>query len=100
MPVQTAWRLYWDNQLLKVLDAQFSRDLQSLLAHLPHQHVRLVFTEQAVQFEPPLDDIRATFYREHLDSFLSIPCQVPCCPASLRLEAAPARLHAMARAQR
>lgn len=82
MPVQTAWRLYWDKQLLKVLDAQFARDLQSLLANLPPQHVRLVFAEQAVQFEPPLDDIRASFYREHLDSFLSIPCQVCCSKCS------------------
>lgn len=74
--VQTAWRLYWDKQLLKVLDAQFARDIQSLLPRLPSQHVRLVYTDQAVHFEPPLDDIRAAFYADHLDAFITIPCQV------------------------
>lgn len=74
--LQTAWRLYWDKQLLKVLDAQFARDLQNLLQRLPPQHVRLAYAEQAVQFEPQLDDVRAAFYRDHLDAYITIPCQV------------------------
>eukprot|EP00892_Ulva_mutabilis_P012058 jgi/Ulvmu1/9224/UM005_0324.1 len=74
--LQIAWRLYWDKQLLKVLDAQFARDLQSLLPRLPPQHVRLVYTQQAAQFDPSLDDIRAAFYRDHVDAYITIPCQV------------------------
>lgn len=74
--MQTAWRLFWDQQLLKVLDAQFIRDLQTFFDNVPVQHVKLVYSDRQVALQPPLEDIRSNFYRNLLDPFLSIPSQV------------------------
>ena len=74
--LQTAWRLFWDQQLLKVLDAQFVRDLRTIFNSLPVQHVKLVYADRQVALQPPLEDVRSAFYRTLLDPFLSLPSQV------------------------
>ena len=76
--VQYAWRQFWDHQLVKVLDAQFARDVLALVANVPTQHIALTFSGQQVQFEPPLEDVRAAVYTQQLDPFLSFPTKVRC----------------------
>lgn len=74
--MQTAWRLFWDQQLLKVLDVQFLRDLRTVFDSLPVQHVKLVYSDRQVALQPPLEDVRSAFYHSLLDPFLSLPSQV------------------------
>jgi hypothetical protein len=74
--MQTAWRYFWDQQLLKVLNAQYVRDLRTIFDNLPVQHVKLVFFDRQVSFEPSLEDVRSAFYRTLLDPVLSLPAQV------------------------
>lgn len=73
---QAAWRLYWDHQLVKLLNAQFLRDLHTLTDSLPITTVKLVWQNRTLALEPCLEDIRATHYRDHLTPFLSLPTQV------------------------
>lgn len=74
--MQNAWRFFWDQQLLKVLTAQFARDIRTLNSNLPTQTISIVFSDRQLQFEPPLEDIRAAHYKNNLDSFFGLPGQV------------------------
>jgi hypothetical protein len=74
--LQSAWRLFWDQQLLKILNAQFARDIRNLNANLPTQTISLTFTDRQLQFDPSLEDIRAVHYKINLGSFFGLPGQV------------------------
>ena len=71
--MQGAWRAFWDQQLLRVLDAQLARDLRALYADVPMQRIALTFADRALRFQPPIEELRARFYREHLDALLGVP---------------------------
>lgn len=73
---QSAWRLFWDQQLLKLLDAQFARDLRNLHANLPPQAIAITISGRQLCFEPPLEDIRAAHYSTGLEAFVGFPSKV------------------------
>eukprot|EP00050_Salpingoeca_kvevrii_P020215 m.95860 g.95860 ORF g.95860 m.95860 type:complete len:4292 (+) comp8765_c0_seq1:164-13039(+) len=66
------WKLHWDHQLYKALEHQYQMGLEGLNEMLPEIKVDLVFRQQTLQFRPPLEEIRAKYYRE-LKKFLTIP---------------------------
>jgi dynein heavy chain 2 len=67
-----SWRLHWDHQLYKALEHQYQLGLERLNEHLPEIKVELVFRQQQLQFRPPIEEIRAKFYRE-IRRFVIIP---------------------------
>eukprot|EP00051_Salpingoeca_urceolata_P021875 m.349048 g.349048 ORF g.349048 m.349048 type:complete len:4259 (-) comp19881_c0_seq4:199-12975(-) len=66
------WKVHWDHQLYKALEHQYQMGLEGLNELLPEIKVDLVFRQQKLQFRPPLEEIRAKYYRE-LKKFLIIP---------------------------
>jgi hypothetical protein len=71
--MQGAWRLFWDQQLLKVLDAQFARDIPGLHTRLPVLRISMVFLDRALQYEPCIEEIRGTLYQTRVDTVISLP---------------------------
>ncbi|EGD76743.1 dynein heavy chain isotype 1B [Salpingoeca rosetta] len=69
------WQLHWDYQLYKALDVKYRFGLERLHERLPELKVDLVFRQQALQFRPPLEEVRAKYYRE-LKRFLVIPSKI------------------------
>jgi hypothetical protein len=63
---------HWDHQLYKALDVQYRAGLESLHELLPEMRVDLVFRQQRLQFRPPLEEIRAKYYRE-LKRLMQVP---------------------------
>ena len=66
------WCAFVDKQVYKALDHQYSLGLESLNEGLPGMDVKLVFKQKKLQFEPPLEEIRAQYYKE-VKRFLAIP---------------------------
>uniref|UniRef100_A0A183U5P6 DHC_N1 domain-containing protein n=1 Tax=Toxocara canis TaxID=6265 RepID=A0A183U5P6_TOXCA len=66
------WLIHWDRQLYKALDLQYRWGIESLHAQIPQIQAQLVFKEQRLQLRPPLEEIRAKYYRE-MKKFLSVP---------------------------
>eukprot|EP00899_Mesostigma_viride_P029629 jgi/Mesvir1/9851/Mv22388-RA.1 len=66
------WRLHWDHQLYKALEAQFRVGVERATESLPQTEVRLVFKQKKLVFEPPLEDVRSAYYKE-LKKFLNTP---------------------------
>ena len=69
---QSTWRLHWDCQIYKALEYQYRHGLEFLNESLPAIEVKLVFKHRKLQFEPPLEEIRASYYKS-IKSFVSIP---------------------------
>ncbi|KAF4526157.1 hypothetical protein B566_EDAN008193 [Ephemera danica] len=67
-----AWRAHWDRQLYKALELQYQVGLESLSEHLPEMKVELVFRQQKLQFQPPMEEIRSKYYAQ-LRRFLALP---------------------------
>ena len=70
--LQSAWRVHWDHQLCKALEYQYHRGLETLNDMLPQMSVSLVFKQRRLQFDPPLEEIRTTHYKQVKD-FLNLP---------------------------
>jgi dynein heavy chain 2 len=66
------WQLHWDYQLYKALEHQYQMGLESLNENLPEIKVDLTFRQQKLQLRPPLEEIRAKYYRE-MKKFIQIP---------------------------
>ncbi|RDD40688.1 Cytoplasmic dynein 2 heavy chain 1 [Trichoplax sp. H2] len=66
------WKLHWDHQLYKALEHQYQLSLESLNENLSEIKVELVFRQQRLQFRPPIEEIRAKYYRE-IKKFICIP---------------------------
>ncbi|CAF3391936.1 unnamed protein product [Rotaria sp. Silwood1] len=74
------WRAFWDRQLYKALELQYSMGLKALNQNLPDIKIDLVFGEKSVQYKLPsslqaqlsIEAIKATYYHE-MKRFLSIP---------------------------
>jgi hypothetical protein len=71
--MQGAWRLFWDQQLLKIFDAQFARDVPGLHTKLPTIRLSIVFSNRVLQYEPSLEEIRSTLYQSHVDNVIGLP---------------------------
>uniref|UniRef100_A0A915PL62 Cytoplasmic dynein 2 heavy chain 1 n=1 Tax=Setaria digitata TaxID=48799 RepID=A0A915PL62_9BILA len=66
------WLSHWDNQLYKTLQLQYQWGIESLHTQIPLIQAQLLFKEQQLELRPPLEEIRAKYYRE-LRKFISIP---------------------------
>ena len=66
------WQSHWDHQIYKALEHQYQMGLESLNENLPEIKVDLVFRHQKLQFRPPIEEIRAKYYRE-MKKFIQIP---------------------------
>ena len=66
------WRLHWDHQMYKALEANYRMGLESLNEHLTEIRADLVFSQRRLQFRPPIEELRANYYRE-MKKFISIP---------------------------
>eukprot|EP00049_Salpingoeca_infusionum_P001770 m.50835 g.50835 ORF g.50835 m.50835 type:complete len:4155 (+) comp11193_c0_seq1:125-12589(+) len=69
------WLVHWDHQIFKALEVQYKSGLESLNSLLPELQVELVFRQQTLQFRPPIEEIRAKYYKE-LRKFLVRPEKV------------------------
>ena len=70
--LQGAWRIHWDHQLYKALEYQYHRGLETLNDMLPQMSVSLIFKQRKLQFDPPLEEIRTSHYKQVKD-FLQLP---------------------------
>nr|CDJ93573.1 Dynein heavy chain and ATPase associated with various cellular activities domain containing protein [Haemonchus contortus] len=66
------WQLHWNWQLYKALQLQYQWGLESLHTQIPLIHTQLVFVQQKLQLRPPIEEIRAKYYKE-MRKLLSIP---------------------------
>uniref|UniRef100_A0A158Q7Q4 Cytoplasmic dynein 2 heavy chain 1 n=1 Tax=Elaeophora elaphi TaxID=1147741 RepID=A0A158Q7Q4_9BILA len=66
------WLSHWDHQLYKTLQLQYQWGIESLHMQIPLIQVQLIFKDQQLELRPPLEEIRAKYYRE-LRKFISIP---------------------------
>ncbi|CAM9168259.1 unnamed protein product, partial [Laminaria digitata] len=66
------WIRYWDHQMYKALEAGYQMGLESLNENLSEMRAELVFTQRVLQFKPPLEELRAAYYRD-TKKFVSIP---------------------------
>jgi len=66
------WVLHWDHQIYKVLEAGYQMGLESLNENLPEIKVEIVFANKNLEFKPPLEQIRQTYYHE-VRKFVAIP---------------------------
>ncbi|WKX91874.1 hypothetical protein Q1695_010144 [Nippostrongylus brasiliensis] len=66
------WQLHWDWQLYKALQLQYQWGIESLHTQIPPIHTQLVFIQQKLQLRPPIEEIRAKYYKE-MRKLLSIP---------------------------
>lgn len=66
------WKLHWDHQLYKAVEVGYRMGLESLNENLSEIKCELVFSQRQLQFRPPLEELRANYYRE-MKKFISIP---------------------------
>ncbi|XP_045342577.1 cytoplasmic dynein 2 heavy chain 1 isoform X15 [Leopardus geoffroyi] len=67
-----AWKQHWNHQLYKALEHQYQMGLEALNENLPEISIDLVYKQGRLQFRPPLEEIRAKYYRE-MKRFIGIP---------------------------
>ncbi|XP_071483964.1 LOW QUALITY PROTEIN: cytoplasmic dynein 2 heavy chain 1-like [Diadema antillarum] len=70
--MKSKWKMHWDRQLYKALEHQYQMGLEALNENLPEIKVELVYRQQSLQFRPPIEEIRAKYYRE-MKKFISLP---------------------------
>eukprot|EP00898_Chlorokybus_atmophyticus_P001659 jgi/Chlat1/2494/Chrsp175S08714 len=66
------WRLHWDHQLYKALLFQYRAGLDRLHESLPIQEIKMIYRSRRLQFDPPLEDLRANHYKE-MARYIAIP---------------------------
>jgi dynein heavy chain 2 len=66
------WVLHWDHQVYKALEASYQMGLECINESIPDIKIELVFTNKVLDFKPPLEQIRQSYYRE-LKKFVNIP---------------------------
>lgn len=67
-----SWRAHWDLQIYKALEHQYQLSLADLHTNLPEMKVQLVYRQQKLQFQPPLEEIKMKYYGQ-VKRFLNIP---------------------------
>ncbi len=68
----STWLLYWDHQLYKALESGYQIGLESLNENLADIKCDLVFVQKQLQFRPPIEELRAGYYKE-MKKFIAIP---------------------------
>lgn len=58
--------------MYKALEAGYQMGLESLNENLSEMRAELVFSQRVLQFKPPLEELRAAYYRD-TKKFVSIP---------------------------
>lgn len=66
------WISHWDRQFYKALQLQYQWGIENFHAQIPQIQAQLMFKDRQLQLRPPLEEIRAKYYRE-LKKFISIP---------------------------
>ena len=66
------WVLHWDHQIFKALEATYQMGLESLNENLSEIKAELVFTNKRLEFKPPLEQIRQSYYTE-MRKFVAMP---------------------------
>jgi dynein heavy chain 2 len=66
------WTLHWDHQVYKALEASYRYGLESLNEMQSEIKCELVFSNRQLQFRPPLEELRAAYYRE-MKKFIAMP---------------------------
>lgn len=66
------WTLHWDHQMYKILEAGYQMGLESLNENLPEIKIEIVFSNKVLDFKPPLEQIRQSYYHE-VRKFVAIP---------------------------
>lgn len=66
------WRKHWDHQLYKAFEYQYRLCLESVNDNLFDIPVDLFFSRKRLNLRPPLEDLRAQYYR-NLKKFLDLP---------------------------
>lgn len=67
-----AWVLHCDHQMYKALEASYQMGLESLTEYLPEIKADLVFANKRLDFKPPIEQIRQSYYTE-LRKFVAMP---------------------------
>ena len=60
------------SQMYKALEAGYQMGLESLNENLSEMRAELTFAHRVLQFKPPLEELRAAYYRD-IKKFVSIP---------------------------
>ncbi|KAL3878520.1 hypothetical protein ACJMK2_030860 [Sinanodonta woodiana] len=68
------WKSHWDRQLYKALEHQYQMGLEALNENLPEIKVDLTYRQRHLQFNPPLEEIKAKYFRD-MKRFISVPNQ-------------------------
>eukprot|EP01031_Cornospumella_fuschlensis_P031389 gene31390-37941_t len=66
------WVQHWDNQVYKALEVSYQMGLECINESVSEIKIELVFANKMLDFKPPLEQIRQSYYRE-LKKFVSIP---------------------------
>ena len=66
------WTLHWDHQVYKALEASYQMGLESLNENLSEIKVELIFLNKKIEFKPPLEQIRQSYYAE-MKKFVAMP---------------------------
>lgn len=66
------WLLHWDHQIYKALEASYKMGLESLSENLPELKIEIVFVNRNLEFKPPIEQIRQSYYHE-MKKFIGIP---------------------------
>lgn len=66
------WIRHWDFQIYKALEASYQMGLESLNENLPEMKIEIIFTNKRLEFKPPLEQIRQSYYSE-MRRFAALP---------------------------
>jgi dynein heavy chain 2 len=66
------WTLHWDHQMYKALETSYQMGLECVNESLPEIKIELTFANKTLDFKPPLEQIRQSYYKE-LKKFVNIP---------------------------
>jgi dynein heavy chain 2 len=66
------WILHWDHQIYKALEASYQLGLECVNDNLPEIKVEVVIVSKMLDFKPPLEQVRQTYFKE-LKKFVNIP---------------------------
>ena len=66
------WTLHWDHQIYKALESSYQMGLESLNENLSEIKVELIFANKKLEFKPPLEQIRQSYYSE-MKKFVAMP---------------------------
>jgi dynein heavy chain 2 len=66
------WILHWDHQIYKALEASYQMGLESLNENLPDIKIELIFQNKRLEFKPPMESIRQSYYNE-MRKFVAMP---------------------------